>query len=87
MATVGQGSEGVGPDSQLAERFTDLTEGSTGTITTPSTHEHTSDALYIVREANYLFELSEALEKVGVELKEGSDESEVRQVESEGASD
>jgi hypothetical protein len=48
----------------------DLDEAPGETVASASSFEHTSDALYIVREANYLFELDEALEEANIELKE-----------------
>ena len=48
----------------------DLEESSGETIASASSFEMTSDALYIVREHNYLLELNDALEAAGIEMKE-----------------
>lgn len=46
----------------------DLAESSGSAL--DSATKTTSDALYILREQNYLFELQESLENHGIELKE-----------------
>jgi hypothetical protein len=75
----GSSSGSEAPEEELSEHeeeaiseesFADLAEDDSGGLTSRSSIEHTSDALYIVREANILAELEEALAKNGVELKE-----------------
>jgi hypothetical protein len=62
--------EAVPVGTSSPEGLRDLTESAREALTSASSRERTSDALYIVREGNYLFELSETLEEIGIELKE-----------------
>jgi hypothetical protein len=66
-----QSAESVQIESEpTSSEFTDLEESGGEVLATASSLEHTSDALYIVREGNYLRELDDEFEAAGIELRE-----------------
>jgi deoxycytidylate deaminase len=68
--TEGSESEGTGITTDSEEELVDLAPGGTvGLVSRDVRYEHTSDAIYILREGNALVELEDALEKGQLKLK------------------
>jgi hypothetical protein len=59
-------------DASRADEPVDLSEETGGSLDLAGSPEHTSDALYILRESSVLEELATALDKSRIELKEES---------------